>query len=58
MNVTALGFQVSNTNSMDAVLEVFSKQPAVRSDEDVGKCGSVGVLVCVCGCVYIGVCWC
>eukprot|EP00731_Ephydatia_muelleri_P035137 Em0099g9a len=27
--------EVSNTNSMDAVLEVFSKQPAVRSDEDV-----------------------
>eukprot|EP00731_Ephydatia_muelleri_P035138 Em0099g10a len=32
---TCLRAKVSNTNSMDAVLEVFSKQPAVRSDEDV-----------------------
>ena len=29
--------EVSNTNSMDAVLEVFSKLPAVRSDEDVDR---------------------
>ena len=43
-----LFFQSSSATSMDAVLEVLSKPPAERGDEDIGECVCVWTAVKLC----------